>query len=753
MQTIDCDLLIAGGTDSATPAAAQAARMGIQRIVVVNDIDMFGGQWSCGGLAMIDEFAMYRGRWAPYPRSGAHLELIRFVREYNRDTFGHPSPGNARAYQGSTPTGTATAFEKLVEPYTDSGTGQVTILRGYRPRSVTKDGNRVTGVVFENVHDTSETISVTAKLTMDATDWGDVVSRSGADYFTGADPKSRFGEQDAPEELDDMLRTEVNAINWCPVMVEAKGDATIDAPADYDERLYYNSTPLTAKEFDALGFPSFVARGRALPFNDTIPLGGYTVPGIDNIYTHRRLVDRRHNKLKTDKDVTVIVRPPQDYQLNNHPASLVASLETTEPGASKKTIPDMTYEQRELVFQHAKNYYLGYVYFLQTVAHDKMGDYPESFKYMELSDEFGTADKLPPKPYIREGLRLDALYNASRADYDSGIAWQGNAGGRNFTPTFYDGIFCWQSWFDYHPTRRIFLNDDNTQPWVTAFKAGFKATEANRGNYPLRGLVPVEIDGLIGSFLNIGHSSMVCSAIRWHCTMPAVGQAAATLAAIALKYGIQPRDVAKSGKLIREVQQNLVTPPGGHPGVALLAYQDVPPDVDSDRLFEAVNMLGVRGILNPRKDTLDFGPCDVMSRREMAEVLARAYASLEQGEPIAQAMGKPLFEDVAADAPDRDAIEALAKWVKLDDPAFRPDDAGDWTTLYNWMVGLGLKPLDGLIVKNPRADGELVDLAKNVVWRWDVAVHVWAAIRNLPERFEFEKQTPFRSLAERAAAA
>lgn len=751
MQKLDCDLLIVGGTDSATPAATQAARLGVARIILVNDIDWFGGQWSCGGLSMIDEFAMYRGRWAPYPRSGAHLELIRFVRDYNRETFGNASPGNARAYQGSTPTGTATAFERLVEPYTETGTGQVVILRRYRPRSVLKQGNRVTGVVFESVEDNTKTIEVSAKLTVDASDWGDVIRRSGANYFTGADPKSRFGEEGAPEVLDELRRAEVNAINWCPVMVEAGRDATIERPANYDERLYYNSTPLTAAEFDDLGFPKFVARGRALPFNETVPLGGYTVPGIDNIYTHRRLVDRRHNKLKTNKDVTVIVRPPQDYPLSNFPAPLADALEALEPGASKKTIPEMTYEQRELVFEDAKQYYLGFVHFLQTVTHERMGDYPESFKYMELSDEFGTPDKLPPKPYIREGLRLDAIYNVSRPDYESGVIWQGKGGGRNFSPGFYDGVFCWQSWFDYHATRRIFLNDDSSQPWATAFKEGFRSTEANRGNFPLRGLVPAEVDGLIGSFINIGQSSIVCSGLRWHCTMPAVGQAAATLAAIALRHGIEPRDVAVKGKLIREVQQNLVTPPGGYPGVALLAYQDLPPDVDSDRLFEAANMLAVRGILNPRRDTLDFAPCDVVTRRELAGVVARAYASLERGKPLRQA-DAPLFTDVAADDPDRLAIESLAQWLQLsNETQFRPDEPTNWTTLHDWLTRLDIPPLDGLVVKNPRMDGELVDLGKNELWRWDMAVHVWAAIRNFPERFEFEEKATARCYAERIA--
>ena len=39
---IEADLLIVGSTDSSTPAAAQAARMGVKRIVLVSDIEWFG---------------------------------------------------------------------------------------------------------------------------------------------------------------------------------------------------------------------------------------------------------------------------------------------------------------------------------------------------------------------------------------------------------------------------------------------------------------------------------------------------------------------------------------------------------------------------------------------------------------------------------------------------------------------------------------------------------------------------------------
>jgi len=68
---IEADLLVVGGTESGCAAAVQAARMGVERIVLVNDIDWLGGQFSAEALGAIDENRAhgYNGK-VPIPRSG-----------------------------------------------------------------------------------------------------------------------------------------------------------------------------------------------------------------------------------------------------------------------------------------------------------------------------------------------------------------------------------------------------------------------------------------------------------------------------------------------------------------------------------------------------------------------------------------------------------------------------------------------------------------------------------------------------------
>jgi tRNA U34 5-carboxymethylaminomethyl modifying enzyme MnmG/GidA len=50
---MEADLLIVGGDESGCAAAVQAARLGVDRIVLVNDIDWLGGQFCTQGIGPI----------------------------------------------------------------------------------------------------------------------------------------------------------------------------------------------------------------------------------------------------------------------------------------------------------------------------------------------------------------------------------------------------------------------------------------------------------------------------------------------------------------------------------------------------------------------------------------------------------------------------------------------------------------------------------------------------------------------------
>ena len=614
-EMIEADLLIVGGNESACAAAVQAARLGVKRIVLVNDIEWLGGQFSAEGVGCLDEWTTVQGKRVGFPRSGLFLKMIERIRAHNTAKYGKASPGNA--YCGTEtiePAAAAHIFEEMLKPHVASGA--LRIERGWEPVKVGVEGKRVAVVEFGSVSGRDRTdgtngahpshsshqshLTVRARLTMDASDWGDVIRLSGAEHGAGPDLRSRFGEPSAPEKFDDAGVQEMNPLSWCVVLRESGKDATIPKPATYDAR-------------------SFAALDKTRPWVDSDMSAGIYAQSGWSIYTHRRLVDRWHNGFAPGTEATFLNWPVQDYPLCQLPQRVVDALERSEPGASRRNIATLSPAQRRIIFDDVKQHALGMLYHLQTKVHDRVGDFPQSFRHMALTDEFGTPDKLPPKPYVREGLRLEALTMLTERDIRA--ATREPKWAKTMPP---DAVFGFQFNIDFHPTRRKFLTGDRNGPWqyIHTPERGWH-TDTDRAMFPLRGLVPVEMDGLLGAGKNIGMSSVVQSALRLHGQMMLCGQAGATVAAMCLRDSIEPRAVATDGARVREIQRTLARGKDG-PGVLLWPFHDLPPDHPA---FVAANLFTVAGIWRADADSVFFQPEKMLANGEWDAVVARAPAS------------------------------------------------------------------------------------------------------------------------------
>ena len=694
---VSVDLLVVGGSESGVAAAVQGARQGIRTIALVNDIEWLGGQFSAEGVGAVDEWTLYRSRRVNFPRSGIFLEVMRRIREYDGSRYGVSSPGNSvTATDTIEPAAAARIFAQLLEPYK-----QVSVFSWYEPVRVERQGSRVAAVEFAGTRDARDRLIVRARMTIDASDWGDVIRLSGARYGAGPDVKSRFHEENAPEGPLGEDCNEMNPITYCAVLRETGKPSVIARPAGYDERAYLGTNKLTKPEFAKLQWPARVWSSDAPLFVDTdYPEGTYS--GNSSIYTHRRLVDRYHNHLAPGTETVLLNWPVQDYPTWNLPQAVRDALEATERGASGKNLVDMTPAQRRIVFEDARRHTLGFVYFLQTTASRLAGDYPQTFRNMALVDDFGTPDHMPPKIYVREGLRLEALYMMKEQDIKArsneqseGLQKFGELGWAQVMPP--DNIFGFQFNLDFHPTRRVFL-EGPSGPWMCTATANRNwSMHTDRAGFPLRSLVPVELDGLWGAGKNLGVSSIVSSAVRLHGQTMMVGQAAATAAAICLRENIQPRALARDWALIRELQSRLVRSTEQHPGVILWPYHDVSPD---DRYFEAANLLAVRGILPGDPGSLDFEPWRTVTRAELQRAVARAY------------------RDVSGSTMPRAAAPA------------EPTAPADWRMLYDLLHAAGWNPSQGLIASDRRLTG-----GSPLLNRQDLAFHLWSAIRDRKENF------------------
>ena len=342
-------------------------------------------------------------------------------------------------------------------------------------------------------------------------------------------------------------------------------------------------------------------------FADTVHAAGPYSPPV-NIYTHRRLVDARHLGLALHREKIFLNWPTQDYPLDRWPDRVTRALEAAEPGASQRSLVALSPTLRRIVFEDAKQHALGFFHYLQTLS-------PE-FRHLELTDEFGTPDRLPPKVYVREGLRLEAL--TVLREQDIRTAHEEPRWAKVMPP---DAVFGFQFNIDFHPTRRVFLGDDPTGPWATIHTATRNwSTHTDRAMFPLSGLVPIERDGLLGASKNIGVSSVVQSALRLHGQMMLCGQASATVAWAALRDDVPPRAVVADSS----------ASPGGATRADALRRFDLAISRPGSwcRLFcGGQSPRGPRHSRPPDPNSVKFEPNKIASAEEMAGVLARAKLS------------------------------------------------------------------------------------------------------------------------------
>ena len=617
----EADLLIVGATESGWAAAIQAARMGVEKINIVHDGEWYGGQYTEQALACVDENkgvgkVGWGVDWHPvkrsFHRSGLFKELMDGIETLNDEKYGSPMPG--KPYHGPStfrPAEAESVFRKMIQPYIESGQVEV-FWRRYPVRVVVAE-NRVREVEFAALKgDGAVNLAVKARMTIDASDWGEVIQLSGAAYECGPDPRARYGEPSAPVDMANNPPNEMNPITWAMIVEESPdGEETpIPRPERFDDRNYPRATPFSREEFKGLKWDVNNPGQGAIPH---WPAKGQASARQLSVYSVRRIVDGFSSK---DGKTSILLNymNGQDYPLERLPQPVVDALEATEPGASEKNIVEMTRAQREIIFADAKRHSLGVLYHLQNFVHERAKDRANSFRKFRLSGEFGTEDHLPPKPYIREGLRLKAMYMMREQDARNTDGVTKEKARERFAQAMYpDGLFAWQFHYDFHRTGRTYLDEEGASgPWIDYHKPN-RHTKflSDRSVFPMRSLIPETMDGLLGAQGNVGYSSIVSAAIRLHDQRVHIGQAAGATAAVSLREDMSPREMVYRKSKIEEVRDGLCH--GEMAGVPLLLWpwRDMPPDHPK---FVAANRASYSGWLALKATEVDFRPDELAEK-------------------------------------------------------------------------------------------------------------------------------------------
>ena len=350
--------------------------------------------------------------------------------------------------------------------------------------------------------------TVTADVLIDGTELGDVAKACGVDYKIGMEAASDTGESIAPQQANDVIQD----LTYVVILKDYGKDAdmTIEKPEGYDPAPFYNS---------------------AVNEHNTVSETGQTIWSPEMMITYG----------KTPNGKYMINWPiyGNDYYINSI---------------------EMTQEEREEAYKAAKNFTLGFVYFIQT----ELG-----MKHLGIADdEFPTEDGLALMPYHRESRRIvgEAFFTLDAAAAPYGYKY----------PYYRTGIAVGDYAVDHHHFRH--------PDWKNLPDLHFYPIPSY--NIPMGVLIPKQkdVENLIVAEKSISVSNLMNGATRLQPVVMQLGQAAGALAALSQ---IEGRSVRKVD--IRSVQAKLLDA-----GCYIMPYLDLPKD---HKHFKAVQKIGATGLL------------------------------------------------------------------------------------------------------------------------------------------------------------
>jgi len=222
MDSITTDILVVGGGTGATAAAIQAARRGKKngtRVVLVSELPWLGGMLTSAGVSAPD------GNELEAFQTGIWGDFLKELRQR------HPEGLNQGwvSFFTYNPAVGAAIFADWV-----AGLPNLRWIKGERSQAVLRENNRITGIRFNH-------ITVTATLTLDGTELGDILALGNVPHRWGWETRKQWNEPSAPVSLQDPAdplyditqRYPVQSPTWVVIMQDfGEGKAPkIDRPS------------------------------------------------------------------------------------------------------------------------------------------------------------------------------------------------------------------------------------------------------------------------------------------------------------------------------------------------------------------------------------------------------------------------------------------------------------------------------------------------------------------------------------------
>ncbi len=553
------DIIIAGAGTGGISAAIQAASMGAD-VLVVEASGMLGGQAIAAGVANMDDLSVQQ--------SGIYADFMSRVEEY------YSARGKSIGTSYWDPRNLA--FEPHIgrKILQEMARGEDAPDIIYKSEIIAVGKEEVISVNGANVSEAPRINSViiktpegmkniTCKILIDATEYGDILPLSGADYRAGNSATPNINP-----------RAMIQDITWTAVIRKY--------PNGVPEHLKPKS-PLPGYDMARVNYENYVTKD------------GFTFKGQYPVILPVDFIT--HNVYRGLPDSFT----PGNFDANpeNWKAVTKCSVNWGNdfPGqqklGDKYGLPASYLEDRNLrarLERDALIKTLHFIYYIQnelgeswSVDENEYGELQEAAK--DLPDEWKViARHLPPVPYVRESRRGIGEHTlTSRELFENSLSYKDGRKGSEFQDAI--AIGCYH--LDLHHTDI----DADMEPDLGE-KSAYIEQHRPHGNFqvPMNILIPRNVDGLILAEKNLSMSRLVSGALRLQPITMMTGQAAGALAAIAVSRNIQPRYV----KAIH-VQSALLE---AGVNLSLCMYSDVPPE---NKHYRNVQLANLYGLLEPEK--------------------------------------------------------------------------------------------------------------------------------------------------------
>lgn len=518
------DVLVVGGGMGGVSAALAALRAG-KRVILTEEYEWLGGQLTSQAVPM-DEHT-----WVEqFGVTASYRELREGIRNYYRDNYplldavrdrADLNPGAGLVSRlCAEPRVAVAVIDALFARYL--GSQQLTILTSCVPTAADVDGTRVTSVTVRSLTGDTET-TITAGYVLDATELGDLLPLTGAEYVSGTEGRDETGEPSAPEVGDP---ENVQALSWCFVLDHIEGqDHTIEKPADYDYWRNY------APEFWGAKLLSLTA-----PHPRTLEIVTRSFNPLVNDDPTTQLADQRAGG--GDEELWIFRRILAKGNLvDGHLASDLVCVNWPMIDYLDGNIIDTDAASRARHLEASRQLSYSFFYWLQTEAPRPDGG--KGWPGLRLrGDVTGTDDGLAMAPYIRESRRIRAEYTVVEGDLSVEVRGHGRPA------TFPDTVGVGMYRIDLHPT----TGGDN---YIDVASAPFEI--------PLGAMIPVRLDNLLPAGKNVGTTHITNGAFRLHPVEWNIGEVAGWLAAFCLDRAVDPRAVRNTPRMLEEFQSLLTT--------------------------------------------------------------------------------------------------------------------------------------------------------------------------------------------------